>query len=217
MATVNRFTKAKESSSSTAKKSDKKIVTITDKSFDADLTLVAQLRTQMNSLKTKLALAEGSLKTKCVKLFVEEYQKNSAYPGSFIIESLNSTMMLVPTDGYKKLTPESFQYLNKKYGEGEVTSEVTKYVMDDKIIQEYGDVLSEAIDKIPTSKMSNEVKDRLFVTENTLIVKKGTIEKALTIGKGVNSKGDVGKGKVGLTEFRDDVDNTIQMRDCELK
>jgi hypothetical protein len=157
------------------------------------------------------------LKTQCVGLFIEEYQKNGSYPGSFIIESLSAKMMFVPMDGYKKLTPETFQYLNKKYGEGEVTAEVTKFSMDEKIIQDYGDVISEAIDKIPTSKMSNEVKDKLFVIENNLIVKKGTIEKGLTIGKGVNSKGEVGKGKVSLSDFRDDVDNTNQLKNCELK
>jgi hypothetical protein len=214
---VNRFAKAKESATPSAKKSDKKIIQITDKKFDSDLSLVAKLRTQMESLKTQLALAEGNLKTQCVGLFIEEYQKNGSYPGSFIIESLSAKMMFVPMDGYKKLTPETFQYLNKKYGEGEVTAEVTKFSMDEKIIQDYGDVISEAIDKIPTSKMSNEVKDKLFVIENNLIVKKGTIEKGLTIGKGVNSKGEVGKGKVSLSDFRDDVDNTNQLKNCELK
>ena len=104
---TDRFSKKKSEATPAAKKSDKKIIVVKDKEFDKNLLEVAKLRKELDSVKAKLAVAEGNLKPECINLFVEEYQSNGSYPGSFIIESNSAKMMLVPMDGYKKLTEEN--------------------------------------------------------------------------------------------------------------
>jgi len=180
---ANMFNKAKESATKgSSKKNDKVIVKVEDPQFDKDLQRFAQLKAEMDALKSKLEIVEADFKPAFKKIFAEQYVKNGAYPESFIVTTKSgASAMIVPQDKYITPTEELFTELSEKYN-GEVTEEITEYSLKDAYVQEYGDAISKAIQG--AKGIPQEVKDDLISAKTIIRIKKGSITKAFTVGKG---------------------------------
>lgn len=204
---ANLFSKAVEAgSTSSSKKSTKKVVSINNPVFDKNLQKYAELKTQIDALKTQMDLIESELKPSVIAIFNEEYQKDAAYPESFnILTKSGAGVMVVPSDRYTKLTDETFNSLVKKYGADIATKDV-EYTLDKDLVNEYGDAISSAIEN--SRKIPAEVKLKLIKATTTLNVKKGTITKAFGIGKGL-------KGKVQVSEFIEDIQPVFSLKNAK--
>jgi hypothetical protein len=174
--------KANEASGSTSKSKTQKVtVVVNTKEFDAALKEYARLDAEMKSLKTQMDVIGGELRPACINIFTEEYQKKGSYPESFNIQSVSgASVLFVPSDKYKKIeTPEAFDEMMKVWGENVVEKAIT-YTLDEDLVNEYGEKISNAL----TKALGKELVDRLIKVEAINRVKKGSIEKAFTFGKG---------------------------------
>ena len=80
--------------------------------------------------------------------------------------------MFIPTDKYIKIGEERFEELRSTYG-GEIVEENTTYTMDAKLIEQYGELLSDAIAKI--KGIPDNDKKKLISAVTSYSIKKGTI------------------------------------------
>jgi hypothetical protein len=199
---MDMFSKATaEATDTTTKKSDKKIITVSDVKFDKNLQKLAQLKVQMDALTTQMDLVKSELNPMATDIFNKEYEKMGCYPESFLIvtkSGANGTW--VPQDKYKKLTKDSFNFLMGKYGT-EIVSDEIEFTLDKDLVQAHGKEISDLIQK---SKLPKEVKDGLIKAKSTKAVIKGSISKALTFGKGLDSK-----HPVSVSEFIGDIEPTM--------
>jgi len=180
---MNLFDKSKaKATGSSTKKSEKVIVKVDGTDFDQNLIKYAQLKAEMDNIKAKLEMVEADFKPSCIDVFNSQYKKTGVNPDSFILTSESgSSVMLIPSDKYIKPTEDTFTELTEKYN-GEVTEEITEFSLDTELIQKYGDLISKAIEKI--KDIPTDEKDRLIKAKTVMIVKKGSIDRAITIGKG---------------------------------
>lgn len=193
---MNLFDKAEEKAKSAPKKkTDKVVVKVDGPDFDKNMIEFVQLKAQADLIKTRMEILESEFKTDCIGIFTEQYKKLGICPESFTITSdSGSSILFVPKDAYIKLDKETATELNDEFnekdedgcviitGENSVTEKITEYALDTKLIQKHGEAISRAIEKI--TSIPQDEKDRLIVATVNVIVKKGTIEKALTVGKG---------------------------------
>jgi len=180
---MNLFEKAKANATTgSKKKTEKVIVKVEDVQFDKDLKRYAELKAELDAIQAKLDMVEADFKPACIGVFNEQYKKNGAYPESFIATSVSGhQVMVVPTDRYIKPTDETFAELNEKYN-GEITETVDEYTLDKDLVNEYGNKIAAAIEK--AKDIPREVKDNLIKVKSIITVKKGSITKAFTVGKG---------------------------------
>ena len=180
---MNLFDKSKsKATGSTTKKAEKVIVKVDGTDFDQNLIRYAQLKAEMDAVKAKLEMVEADFKPACIDVFNEQYKKTGVNPDSFIITSKSgSSVMVIPSDKYIKPTEDTFTELTEKYN-GEVTEEITEFSLDTELVQKYGDLISKAIEKI--KDIPTDEKERLIKAKTVMTVKKGSIDKAITVGKG---------------------------------
>jgi len=199
---MNIFDKAtKESTPNSKKKTDKVIVKVTNSQFDKDLKRFAQLKAELDVVQSKLDMVEADFKPACVGVFNEQYKETGVYPESFIASSKSgASIMVVPTDRYIKPTEETFAELNEKYG-GEITESVVEFTLDKNMVQKYGEEISKAI---TGSKLPDDVKKNLIKAKTTITVKKGSIQRAMTVGKGK------------VPEFIEDIRPVFQLKNPKL-
>ena len=191
------------------KKSDKPTVVINDKSLEKKFQDFMELKTKFDSYKAQLDLIKGELTPIGMNLFIELYQDKGIYPESFNVVAGTMQSMFVPTDKYSKLSEEQFTFLTKKYGD-DIVEKQTEYVMNTDLVNEYGDQISEAIEK--SKKIPDEVKKNLIMIKESLSVAKGTIKMGLSIGKGLNKK-----KPVSLQEFMGDINPVCYFKEPTVK
>lgn len=195
--------KAKEASSSSTKKNEKKTIKVNDPKFDKTLQKFAELKAKMDALEAEMGLVKGELNPMGMELFVEEYEKTGAYPGSFNVETPSgASAMFIPTDKYKKLTNETFDFLSGKY-DGVVTDEI-EFGLNPDVLNLPG--VGEKVEKALIKALGEEMTEKLITTSSTKRFIKGAIEKALTNGKGKS-------GKVKVSEFMTDIQPTAYFKD----
>lgn len=183
------------------KKTDKVIVKVTSEQFDKDLQRFAELKAELDTVQAKLDMVEADFKPSCISLFNEQYKEKGVYPESFIATSKSgASIMIVPTDRYIKPTDETFAELNEKYN-GEITETIHEFIMDKDLVQQYGNEISKAITK---ANIPDDVKKKLIVAKTTISVKKGSIQKAMTVGKG------------NISEFIEDIRPVFQLKNPKL-
>ena len=177
------FKTAKDNAkSASAKKNDKVFVKVDGDDFDQKMIKYAQAKAEMDAAKAKFEMVEADFKPSAIEVFNEQYKKTGVNPDSFIITSKSgSSVMLIPSDKYIKPTLDTFSELTEKYN-GEVTEEIDEYSLETELVQKYGHLLSKAISSI--KGISDDDKKRLIKAKTVMIIKKGSIDKALTIGKG---------------------------------
>jgi hypothetical protein len=103
--------------------------------------------------------------------------------------------MFVPTDRYITLNEEKAEELIETFGE-DVVTEVTEFSFDAKMIEKYGEILSNLIEECDDIKESDKEKIVKAVTKYS--VSKGSIDKFLDYNEDVELVMEVLKPVVAL-------------------
>lgn len=175
---ANLFKVAKEKGATASPKSTKLEVTIKDSTFHMNLNRLAEINQRMDELMAESKVLTEEVKNRSIDEFTSIYEKSGKYPGSFNIraEGLKaarpSSLMFIPTDKYIKITEERYNELRDSYGE-ELVQESTTYTMDATLIEKYGDILSDLIEK--AKGIAKEDKEKLIQASTSFAIRKGTI------------------------------------------
>jgi hypothetical protein len=201
----NLFKKAKDSgTSATPKASNKQEVVVNDKELEKNLRQLANVNQQIDALNATAADLNGQIKPRIVEEFVNLYNKEKKYPGSFNLKAGSSSLMVVPTDKYITIDEDRYETLQKQYGPNMVEEKDT-YIMDNAMIEKYGDVISKLI--LNCKDIAAEDKDKLIRVETKKSVKKGTIKVIFE-----DFKKYTGKGLAGLI---DDIQPIFQLKNIQ--
>ena len=185
--------------SKTTKSSDKISVTPPNKKDEIEIEQMFEefvgLKTKLDSITAQLNLLKGNLTPIGMKFFLELYEKNGGFPKSFNIIAGERSAMFVPTDKYPVLSEEQYDYFMNKYG-SECVEKNNEFILDPIIVNKYGKEISEAI--IKSKKIPDDVKHKIITVKESFSIRKGVIEKGLTIGRGLNKK-------ISLEEFINEI------------
>lgn len=171
---ANLFDKAKNNGTKpAAKASSKTEVVVNDKNLEKNLRQLANVNSQIDALNATAADLTGQIKPRIIEEFVKVYSKDKKYPGSFNLKAGLSSLMVVPTDKYLTIDKDRAEALQSQYG-AEIVEEKDTYIMDNAMIEKYGDVISKLI--MNCKDISAEDKDKLIRVETKISVRKGTIK-----------------------------------------
>lgn len=175
---MNLFKAAKEKGATASGAPKKTEVVINDPKFHLNLTRLVEVNRQIDELSAESAVLNGEVKERSISEFAKLYGETGKYPGSFniVAEGMkkipSASLMFIPTDKYIKIGEERYKELVETYGE-EIATENTTYTMDGKLIEKYGELLSDAISKI--KGIPDRDKEKLISAVTSYSIKKGTI------------------------------------------
>jgi hypothetical protein len=175
---MNLFKAAKEKGATASGAPQKTEVVINDAKFHLNITRLVEVNRQIDELSAESSVLSSEVKERSISEFAKLYESTGKYPGSFIIKGEGmkklptASLMFIPTDKYIKIGEERFEELKETYGE-DIVEENTTYTMDAKLIEQYGELLSDAIAKIKGIPDSD--KKKLISAVTSYSVKKGTI------------------------------------------
>lgn len=146
------------------------------------LSELEDLKKKEKTIKAKMGMITGEVKDIGVVEFIKLYKNTGKYPGSFMLESENdedvAQVMFVPTDRYIKVNEEQSDELKEEYGE-DIVTEDTSYGFNKKLLEKYGEEISEAI---MNSDIPQKDKEKIITSSTSYSVSKGTIEKMADYG-----------------------------------
>ena len=115
--------------------------------------------------------------------WVELYEDKGRNPGSIMVESKkgNDTaqVMFIAQDKYITINEEKADFLVEEYGE-KVVEEATTFSFDSKMIEKYGEVLSNLI--MESDEIAEADKEKIIKATTKYSVAKGTIDELKNIG-----------------------------------
>jgi hypothetical protein len=203
---ANLFKAAKEKGATASGAPKKTEVVIKDPKFHLNLSRLADVNRQIDELSAESAVLNGEVKERSISEFAKLYESNGKYPGSFIIKAEgmkklpSASLMFIPTDKYIKIGEERFEELRGTYGE-EIVEETTTYTMDAKLIEQYGELLSDAISKIKAIPESD--KKKLISAVTSYSIKKGTIS-------------ELDKFRATIPEMLEEIKPVYQMKNVKI-
>ena len=176
---ANLFDKAKAKGATAAGKSkpEKTEVIINDPSFHLTLSRLAEVNAEIDALSAESAVLGAEVKERGIKEYSTLYEQTLKHPGSFNIKAevpgqKPASMMFITTDRYIKIGEERSKELKAKYGE-DIVEEKTTYVMNTKLVEQYGEVISKLIEDCKS--IPDADKEKLISAVVTFEIKKGTI------------------------------------------
>ena len=165
------FTKAKKSPAKTTKaKAEKVRITIEDTTFFDKVTKLEALQSTMKSSKAKADMISDELKDLGKEKWAELYTETGKNPGSVMLEQINDSddvaqVMFLPTDKYITINEERSEELRETYGE-EIVNEDTTFSFDSKMIEKYGEVLSQLI--MDSVEIADKDKEKIIALNAAL-------------------------------------------------
>jgi len=174
----NLFKAAKEKGGTASAKPSKEEILIKDPRFHMSLSRLAEVNSQIDELSAEATILAGEVKERSIKEFTKLYENNGKYPGSFLLKSSgfkgqsDASLMFIPTDKYIKIDEARYNELTEEFGP-DIAEEKTVYTMDATLIEQYGELLSEAIQKI--KGIPDADKKKLISATTSYNIKKGTI------------------------------------------
>lgn len=183
MAKTNLFDKAKKSAPATkAKKEEKTKVVVAGKEFDSNLVTFTKLDKEIKEKTAEMNIAKESVKNVGKSEWIKLYETLKRNPESFnLVSESGASVMMLASDKYLKADETRVSELTEKYGEG-IVKENTVFSFNPDLLQKYGDVISKLIESC--TEISDEDKENLIVAETAYEVAKGSIDGAITTGKG---------------------------------
>jgi hypothetical protein len=202
---ANLFDKAKNNGTKPASKSSSKTeVIVNDKVLEKNLRLLANVNSEIDALTATAADLTGQIKPRIIEEFVKVYNQDKKYPGSFNLKAGSSSLMVVPTDKYLTIDKDRAESLQSQYGT-EIVEEKDTYIMDNAMIEKYGDIISKLITNC--KDIATEDKEKLIRVETKISVRKGTIKEVFEkFPKAAN------KNLAGLVE---DIQPVFQMKNVK--
>jgi flagellar hook-length control protein FliK len=181
---ANLFAKAKKVAPKTTKAKDEKVrITIEDASFFDKVEKLEQLNDQMKSAKAKADMISSEIKELGKSEWAKFYTEAGKNPGTVMLENVKgedvAQVMFVPTDKYITINEERADELRDAYGE-EIVEEETTFSFDSKMIEKYGEILSELI--MNSDEIAESDKEKIIKATTKFSVAKGTIDKFADYG-----------------------------------
>jgi hypothetical protein len=172
------FDKAKKAAPVKTKAKDQKVrLTVDYPTFFEKVQKLVELNDTMKSAKAKADMISDEIRDVAKEAWMEQYSKTGKNPESVMICQENgldvAQLMFVPTDRYITINEERADDLRETYGD-EIIEEETTFSFDSKMIEKYGEVLSELIMNSPDIDESD--KDKIIKATTKFSVAKGTID-----------------------------------------
>jgi hypothetical protein len=185
MPTKNLFAKAKSTAPKTTKGKDEKVrIKIEDASFFDKVQKLEQLNDTLKSAKAKADMISDEIKDLAKSEWAKLYGEMGKNPGSVMLEHVNdlddtAQVMFIPTDKYITINEDRAEELREVYG-NEIIEEETTFSFDAKMIEKYGEVLSDLI--MNSSDISEADKEKIIQATTKFSVAKGTLDKFADYG-----------------------------------
>lgn len=181
---ANLFSKAKKAAPKTTKAKDEKVrITIEDASFFDKVEKLEQLNDRMKSDKAKADMISSEIRDLGKSEWAKFYSEIGKNPGTVMIENVKgedvAQVMFVPTDKYITINEERADELRDTYGE-EIVEEETTFSFDAKMIEKYGEVLSDLI--MNSADIAEADKEKIIQATTKFSVAKGTLDKFADYG-----------------------------------
>ena len=182
---ANLFSKAKKSAPKTTTKSSdsKPRMTVDDPTFFDKIQKLQELNDKIKSASAQADMISDEVREISKEKWVELYEDKGRNPGSIMVESKkgNDTaqVMFIAQDKYITINEEKADFLVEEYGE-KVVEEATTFSFDSKIIEKYGEVLSNLIMK--SDEIAEADKEKIIKATTKYSVAKGTIDELKNIG-----------------------------------
>jgi len=180
------FSKAKKAAPATKAKKDQKVrISVEDPNFFDNVQKLEALNDQMKSAKAKADMIADELKDLGKEKWAELYGQTGKNPESVMICQENASgdtaqFMFVPTDKYITITEERADELRETYGD-EIVEEETTFSFDSRMIEKYGEILSDLIMNSPDIAESD--KEKIIKATTKFSVAKGTIDNFTKYGE----------------------------------
>ena len=176
--------KAKGATVSGKAKPEKLVVEIRDVLFHNQLSRLAEVNAELDTLSAESAILGQEVKERSIKEFQKLYTANYRNPESFVIRALpnkltlpTASLMFIPTDKYISINKERAAELQATYGDSIVTA-TTTYEMNGALVEKYSEVISGLIANCKA--ITEEDKAALIIATNKYVVTKGTINELAT-------------------------------------
>lgn len=184
MAAKNLFAKAKSSAPKTTKGKDEKVrLTVEDDNFFTNVEKLEQLNDRMKSDKAEADMISDELLDVAKEAWIKQYSKTGKNPASVMVVQENgldvAQLMFVPTDRYITINEDRAEELREMYGE-EIVEEETTFSFDAKMIEKYGEVLSDLI--MNSADIAESDKEKIIQATTKFSVAKGTLDKFTDYG-----------------------------------
>lgn len=181
----NLFKKAKKVEKKTSKSKDEKVRVLVDTDdFFQKIEDLELLQDSMKRDKARADMIADEIKEIGRTKWSDLYKSTGKNPGSIMLENVNNLdtaqVMFVPSDKYITIDEERSNELSETYGDDIVTEE-TKFEFDAKMIEKYGEVLSDLIMNSPD--ISEADKEKIIKSSTKYSIAKGTIDKLDSYGE----------------------------------
>lgn len=181
---TNLFSKAKKAAPKTTKAKDEKVrLIVEDDNFFTNVEKLEQLNDRMKSDKAKADMISEQLRDVAKDAWIKKYGETGKNPASVMVVQENgldvAQLMFVPTDRYITINEDRAEELREMYGE-EIVEEETTFSFDAKMIEKYGEVLSDLIMSSPD--IADADKEKIIQATTKFNVAKGTIDKFADYG-----------------------------------
>lgn len=183
---MNLFSKAKKvAPKTTTKASDSKPrMTVEDPTFFDKIEKLQKLNDEMKSAKAQADMISDEVREISKEKWVELYEEKGKNPGSIMVEAKNgldtAQVMFIPQDKYITINEEKAEFLVEEYGDS-VVEEITTFSFDDKMIEKYGEVLSNLI--MGSDEIDEADKEKIIKATTKFSVAKGTIDDFAKLGE----------------------------------
>lgn len=176
---ANLFARAKKVAPKTAKAKDEKVrISIDTEDFFDMISDVNILQTRIKSDQAKVDMITDEVKGIARSKWAEQYDSDKKNPGSVMLESNvngdTAQVMFIAADRYITIGEERADELVEKYGE-DIVEEATTFSFDSRMIEKYGEVLSNLIEN--STDILESDKDKIVKAVTKFSVSKGTIDK----------------------------------------
>jgi hypothetical protein len=169
---TNLFDKSKKVA--VAKKADKHEVVTIAKTYEKDLTRMAEIDAKMAELEAEKATLDAGVREEAKNAMAKLYDEKNCFPGSLKVVAGKRSFLFITSDKYIKIDEDRAGELTKKYGQ-EVVTEKTVYTLNPDMVQKYGQEISDLI--MASKKIATDDKENLIESATAWMVAKGTIEK----------------------------------------
>lgn len=183
---TNLFTKARKvAPKTTTKASDSKPrMTVEDPTFFDKIEKLQKLNDEMKSAKAQADMISDEVREISKEKWVELYEEKGKNPGSIMVEAKNGVdtaqVMFIPQDKYITINEEKAEFLVEEYGDS-VVEETTTFSFDNKMIEKYGEVLSNLI--MGSDEIAEADKEKIIKATTKFSVAKGTIDDFAKLGE----------------------------------
>ena len=189
---MSMFAKAKQKATPKAKTDDKPVVIIPGEEFSKSLARFNELKTQVANLTTELKDLDGVIKEIGVEKFIELYEKLKRNPGTFKLASdKGEKVMVIAMDRYISVTDDVRATELKEAWGNEIVDENVTYSFNNELLTKHQNKIEELL--MSADFLTDDEKESLIVGSTKYNIKKGAIDDAVTVGKGmfVDYLGDI--------------------------